>query len=253
MRQSATIVLLVRSIAGLGTRPASRNCRSAIAVRRHRPTLDRSVGLCRGALGCIRCSGCGRLCPVALGRRQGRLALTVWSPREASGARARPPGLWCSPAVRCRWSSRPPIVSDKGAVFNGDVYSSGNGDVEYWWGLSFENGGGGTSHAHGDRRGPEAGGGVHPIPAPQPEHDLRADAVRQGLPGEPAQRGLQQADRLPDPARRRPVGHRLPDQQRDQHHGCGRQQQDPDPRHFQRMPSGPRGRRTAPSSWSRAP
>ena len=39
----------------------------------------------------------------------------------------------------------PTYVSDKGAVFNGDVYSSGNGDVEYRWGLSFENGGGATS------------------------------------------------------------------------------------------------------------
>jgi len=40
----------------------------------------------------------------------------------------------------------PTYLSDKGAVFNGDVYSSGNGDVEYWWGISFENGAGGTSH-----------------------------------------------------------------------------------------------------------
>jgi hypothetical protein len=38
----------------------------------------------------------------------------------------------------------PTYLSDKGSVFNGNVYSSGNGDVEYRWGISFENGGGGT-------------------------------------------------------------------------------------------------------------
>ncbi len=40
----------------------------------------------------------------------------------------------------------PTYLSDKGAVFNGNVYSNVNGDAEYWWRISSDNGGGGTSN-----------------------------------------------------------------------------------------------------------
>ena len=39
----------------------------------------------------------------------------------------------------------PTRLSDKGAVFNADVYSNIDGDTDYSWGIGFENGGGGTS------------------------------------------------------------------------------------------------------------
>jgi Tol biopolymer transport system component len=39
----------------------------------------------------------------------------------------------------------PTYLSDKGAVFNGDIYSNVNGDADYSWSISYDNGGGGTS------------------------------------------------------------------------------------------------------------
>jgi dipeptidyl aminopeptidase/acylaminoacyl peptidase len=39
----------------------------------------------------------------------------------------------------------PTYLSDKGAVFNGNIYSDVSGDAEYSWGITFQNGGGGTS------------------------------------------------------------------------------------------------------------
>ena len=39
----------------------------------------------------------------------------------------------------------PTYLSDKGAVFNGDIYSNVDGDADYSWSISFANGGGGTS------------------------------------------------------------------------------------------------------------